>query len=48
MFDVPPDPIAFTLGPLSIGWYGLGEGGNEIEPEDEGLELPADDRRRVE
>ena len=23
MFDVPPDPIAFTLGPLSIGWYGL-------------------------
>lgn len=24
MFDVPPDPIAFTLGPLSIGWYGLG------------------------
>ena len=24
MFDVPPDPIAFTLGPLSIGWSGLG------------------------
>jgi phosphatidylglycerol:prolipoprotein diacylglycerol transferase len=24
MFDLPPDPIAFTLGPLSIGWYGLG------------------------
>jgi phosphatidylglycerol:prolipoprotein diacylglycerol transferase len=23
MFDVPPDPIAFELGPLSIGWYGL-------------------------
>ena len=23
MFDVPPDPIAFTLGPLTIGWYGL-------------------------
>jgi phosphatidylglycerol---prolipoprotein diacylglyceryl transferase len=23
MFDVPPDPIAFQLGPLSIGWYGL-------------------------
>ena len=24
MFDTPPDPIAFTIGPLSIGWYGLG------------------------
>jgi phosphatidylglycerol:prolipoprotein diacylglycerol transferase len=23
MFDVPPDPIAFHLGPVSIGWYGL-------------------------
>ncbi|MEX2184986.1 MAG: prolipoprotein diacylglyceryl transferase [Chloroflexota bacterium] len=23
MFDVPPDPIAFALGPVSIGWYGL-------------------------
>ena len=23
MFDIPPDPIAFQLGPLSIGWYGL-------------------------
>ncbi len=23
MFDVPPDAIAFQLGPLSIGWYGL-------------------------
>ncbi len=23
MFDVPPDPIAFQLGPLTIGWYGL-------------------------
>jgi phosphatidylglycerol:prolipoprotein diacylglycerol transferase len=23
MFDVPPDPIAFQFGPLSIGWYGL-------------------------
>jgi phosphatidylglycerol---prolipoprotein diacylglyceryl transferase len=23
MFDTPPDPIAFTLGPLTIGWYGL-------------------------
>jgi phosphatidylglycerol:prolipoprotein diacylglycerol transferase len=23
MFDVPPDPIAFSLGPLNIGWYGL-------------------------
>jgi phosphatidylglycerol:prolipoprotein diacylglycerol transferase len=23
MFDVPPDPIAFQLGPLAIGWYGL-------------------------
>ncbi len=23
MFTVPPDPIAFQLGPLSIGWYGL-------------------------
>ena len=23
MFDVPPDPIAFQLGPISIGWYGL-------------------------
>jgi phosphatidylglycerol---prolipoprotein diacylglyceryl transferase len=24
MFETPPDPIAFTIGPLSIGWYGLG------------------------
>ena len=24
MFDTPPDPIAFTIGPISIGWYGLG------------------------
>jgi phosphatidylglycerol---prolipoprotein diacylglyceryl transferase len=23
MFDVPPDPIAFQLGPLTVGWYGL-------------------------
>src|SRR5688572_29069723 len=23
MFDVPPDPIAYQLGPLAIGWYGL-------------------------
>jgi phosphatidylglycerol:prolipoprotein diacylglycerol transferase len=23
MFDVPPDPIAFHLGPIAIGWYGL-------------------------
>ena len=23
MFDIPPDPIAFSLGPLNIGWYGL-------------------------
>jgi phosphatidylglycerol---prolipoprotein diacylglyceryl transferase len=23
MFDNPPDPIAFSLGPLNIGWYGL-------------------------
>ena len=23
MFDVPPDPIAFQLGPVSVGWYGL-------------------------
>ena len=23
MFDVPPDPIAISLGPLNIGWYGL-------------------------
>lgn len=23
MFDTPPDPVAFTIGPLSIGWYGL-------------------------
>jgi len=23
MFDIPPDPIAFRLGPLAIGWYGL-------------------------
>jgi phosphatidylglycerol:prolipoprotein diacylglycerol transferase len=23
MFDIPPDPIAFQLGPLSIGWYGI-------------------------
>jgi phosphatidylglycerol---prolipoprotein diacylglyceryl transferase len=23
MFDLPPDPIAFQLGPLSIGWYGI-------------------------
>jgi phosphatidylglycerol:prolipoprotein diacylglycerol transferase len=24
MFDATPDPIAFTIGPLAIGWYGLG------------------------
>jgi phosphatidylglycerol:prolipoprotein diacylglycerol transferase len=24
MFDVTPDPIALTIGPLAIGWYGLG------------------------
>ncbi len=23
MFDIPPDPIALQLGPLSIGWYGI-------------------------
>ncbi|MGH2474600.1 MAG: prolipoprotein diacylglyceryl transferase [Candidatus Limnocylindrales bacterium] len=23
MFTLPPDPIAFHLGPISIGWYGL-------------------------
>ena len=23
MFDTPPDPIAFSLGPLDIGWYGI-------------------------
>jgi phosphatidylglycerol:prolipoprotein diacylglycerol transferase len=23
MFDIPPDPIAFALGPLNIGWYGI-------------------------
>jgi phosphatidylglycerol---prolipoprotein diacylglyceryl transferase len=23
MFDIPPDPIAFSLGPLNIGWYGI-------------------------
>ena len=23
MFDIPPDPIAFRLGPIAIGWYGL-------------------------
>lgn len=23
MFDVTPDPILFTLGPLSVGWYGI-------------------------
>ncbi len=23
MFDIPPDPIAFQLGPIAIGWYGL-------------------------
>jgi phosphatidylglycerol:prolipoprotein diacylglycerol transferase len=23
MFATPPDPIAFQLGPLAIGWYGL-------------------------
>ena len=23
MFDTPPDPIAFSIGPLDIGWYGL-------------------------
>ncbi len=23
MFTIPPDPIAFQLGPLAIGWYGL-------------------------
>jgi phosphatidylglycerol:prolipoprotein diacylglycerol transferase len=24
MFDATPDPIALTIGPLAIGWYGLG------------------------
>lgn len=24
MFDIPPGPTALTLGPLVIGWYGLG------------------------
>lgn len=24
MFSATPDPIALTIGPLSIGWYGLG------------------------
>ena len=24
MFTGTPDPIAFAIGPLSIGWYGLG------------------------
>ena len=23
MFDIPPDPIAFQLGPIAVGWYGL-------------------------
>jgi phosphatidylglycerol---prolipoprotein diacylglyceryl transferase len=23
MFDIPPDPVAFQFGPLTIGWYGL-------------------------
>jgi len=23
MFDIPPDPIAFSIGPINIGWYGL-------------------------
>ena len=23
MFDIPPDPIAFQLGPITVGWYGL-------------------------
>jgi phosphatidylglycerol---prolipoprotein diacylglyceryl transferase len=23
MFDIPPDSIAFRLGPIAIGWYGL-------------------------
>jgi phosphatidylglycerol:prolipoprotein diacylglycerol transferase len=23
MFDIPPDPIAFQIGPVSIGWYGI-------------------------
>ena len=23
MFDIPPDPIAFSFGPINIGWYGL-------------------------
>ena len=23
MFDIPPDPVAFQLGPITIGWYGL-------------------------
>ncbi len=23
MFDIPPDPIALQLGPLSLGWYGI-------------------------
>ena len=24
MFDIPPGPTALELGPLVIGWYGLG------------------------
>ncbi|MEO5885771.1 MAG: prolipoprotein diacylglyceryl transferase [Candidatus Limnocylindrales bacterium] len=24
MFDLPPGPTALTLGPIAIGWYGLG------------------------
>jgi phosphatidylglycerol:prolipoprotein diacylglycerol transferase len=23
MFDIPPDPVALQLGPITIGWYGL-------------------------
>src|SRR5688572_14819457 len=23
MFDMPPDPVALQLGPITIGWYGL-------------------------
>src|SRR6478735_7860846 len=24
MLDFTPNPIAFTIGPLTIGWYGIG------------------------
>ena len=23
LFDIPPDPVALQLGPITIGWYGL-------------------------